>query len=183
MSKKLLILVSILALSLMFVGCGDDEVVSTPEPAAPVEPAEPVAPAEPAEPAAPAEEVDLGQTISGIKKALDEAVAAESITAEQRDAFMDGCHSGAPDMAVMMEVATAAGLDMSVMMSMPQPEPGAEGMSAEQMDLIKQVVAVMDEKIAAGELTEEMKYDCVSKIHNGEITIMEVMEQLGMSAE
>lgn len=180
MSKKLLILVSILALSLMFVGCGaDDEDVTAPEVA-------PVETVEPAEPTPSAEEASCGDIVSTIVADLDAAVVAEKITLEQKEAFMAGIHSGDADMEALMGIATAAELDMAPMMAAmsaaPAEEP-SEGMTAEQVEMIKKVTAVIDEKIAAGEMTADDKTNCVMAIHNGELTLMDAMEQLGMNAE
>lgn len=130
---------------------------------------------------APAPAASIGEMISGLIASLDNAIAEGKITQEQKEIFVEGVHSPEEDMTVMMEIATAAGLDMGVMMSMP--EDSGEGMTVDQAAMMANIISVLDEKVAAGEITEEMKLDIITKVHNNEVEIMDVMTQLGISPQ
>lgn len=66
---------------------------------------------------------------------------------------------------------------------MSMPEASGEGMTVEQAAMMANIIAALDVKVAAGEITEEMKLDTITKVHNNEVEIMDVMTQLGISSQ
>lgn len=66
----------------------------------------------------------------------------------------------------------------------PGEEPPTGGdMSAEEIQIITEISVALDKKIIAGEITQEMKLDTISKVHSNEIDLMQLMTELNISIQ